>query len=92
MQFFRQCILTKKSGMDTSPYVPTEIYSRLTSWIPEQFAHRGNYVKLKQDDGSWEDGWQISEVGTRLEESFVLDHERDAKDFHKAQPLQRGNK
>lgn len=32
-----------------------------TAWIPEKFAVKGNYVKLKQD-GEWVNGWLVKEV------------------------------
>ena len=32
-----------------------------TAWLPEKFAVKGNYVKLKQN-GEWIDGWLVLEV------------------------------
>lgn len=60
---------------------------RTTTWIPEQYAHLNNYIKLKKDDGTWEDGWKVIEVGTRLSEEYVLDHERDYKTQRKASDI-----
>lgn len=29
------------------------------AWIPEQFANVGKYIKIKDDNDSWDDGWQV---------------------------------
>lgn len=31
-----------------------------TTWLPVRFAVEGKYVKLKQKDGSWWDGWLVT--------------------------------
>jgi hypothetical protein len=37
--------------------------NRITySWIPSKYATRGKYLELKDDDGQWENGWQVDEV------------------------------
>lgn len=30
------------------------------AWIPEQFANVGKFIKIKKDDGSWDDGWEVT--------------------------------
>lgn len=30
-----------------------------TAWIPEQFAKEGGVIKIKDDNGNWDDGWVI---------------------------------
>jgi hypothetical protein len=34
----------------------------LNTWLPEKFAVKGKFVKLKQADGSWWDGWEVNTV------------------------------
>ena len=46
---FVQCELTK-AGTYTN------------SWIPEQFARTGNYIKLRDENKEQEDGWCIINV------------------------------
>lgn len=29
------------------------------AWIPEQFANVGKFIKIKNEDDSWEDGWEV---------------------------------
>jgi hypothetical protein len=29
------------------------------AWIPEQFANIGKFIKIKKDDDTWEDGWEV---------------------------------
>lgn len=46
----------------------------VVSWIPDQFAELGRVVKLKDDNGQWEDGWVVREVWSeRLPASEVPD-------------------
>jgi hypothetical protein len=52
-QGYRQCCLVRESGGVSSEQV---------SYIPEQFAKKGEFVKLK-DNGVWSDGWLVSSVG-----------------------------
>lgn len=49
-----------------------------TSWIPENHAIKNKIVKLKQDNGSWDNGWEVIEIGTvRLDEEYVSERSRD---------------
>ncbi len=48
------------------------------SWIPEKHSVLNHIVKLKQDNGTWDDGWKVIEVGSLpVEEKAALDRERD---------------
>lgn len=47
------------------------------AWIPNQFAIVGNYVRLKQSDGSWDNGWLIAETFTTLDSAYVNERSRD---------------
>lgn len=33
-----------------------------TSWLPEEFCVEGKFVKLKQSDGTFQNGWQVTTV------------------------------
>ena len=33
----------------------------IVSWIPEEFAKKGDFLKLKDDD-RWSNGWEVTEV------------------------------
>ena len=33
-----------------------------TAWIPKKMAVKNKIIKIKQNDGRWEDGWEIVEV------------------------------
>ena len=39
---------------------PVSVYY---SWLPQRFSRVGHYVKLKMEDGNWEDGWKVVEAG-----------------------------
>lgn len=63
---YRQCIMTKSSGQSIL---------QVTSWIPEQFAKIGKYLKLKDDDG-----WKVISVGSVVyDEQTVNERSQDYK-------------
>ena len=65
--FQKQCNLEKK--------IPTGVL-RQVSWIPENFAIVGRYVKLKEGD-VWEDGWKVASVGARRSSDEAIARGRD---------------
>ena len=56
-ELYRQCRLVKK--------IPGGEAMQM-SWIPAEFASINKIVKLREEDGSWDDGWVIREVGHTL--------------------------
>ncbi len=63
--FYKQCRLKRRNASTVT-------------WLPEKFAVAGRFVKLKEEDGSWSDGWQVEEVGpVRMEERYVVANSRD---------------
>ena len=63
--FYKQCRLVRKTvGGRTEK----------TCWIPERFANLDSTVKIKNDDGTWTDGWIVKSASeTRLEEKHLPD-------------------
>jgi hypothetical protein len=56
-----------------------------TSWIPTKFAVQGRYVKLKDDDGEWTDGWRVERVfGGAVPSEVIAKNERNYKSHRKA--------
>ncbi len=53
--FYRQCRLVKRLPAGELVQV---------SWIPEPHAALGRVVKLRDEDGSWDDGWVVKEAGS----------------------------
>lgn len=54
--YYKQCRMSKKG------------YDDRVGWIPEKFAQKGNFVKLKEDDG-----WRVEGVGAnRLTQAQVM--------------------
>lgn len=43
-----------------------------TSWLPVKFAVKGKIVKLKQSDGSWWDGWEVTSASETIKTSEEL--------------------
>ena len=48
-----------------------------TSWIPSRYAVRGKTLKLKSEDGFWEDGWEVVSVGATAPSEEVNERSRD---------------
>lgn len=63
---YRQCDLRKKT---------TTGELRQVSYIPEQYASQGKFLKLKGDDGEWTDGWKVVSAG---------ELNNDPPDYHNA--------
>ena len=49
------------------------------AWIPSTYAVVGKFIKIKQDDDTWEDGWEVIEA--------CKDTVRTAKEADKASQL-----
>ena len=56
---YRQCGLVRDLGNDRT--------AGLVSYLPARFAKKNHIVKLKQDDGQWEDGWKVVSVGASVD-------------------------
>jgi hypothetical protein len=41
------------------------------SWLPAEFASVGKILKLRDDDGVWDDGWVVREVGNETTEEHL---------------------
>ena len=52
------------------------------SWIPEKFANKGKFVKLKDDDG-----WKVIEVYSRENSKFVNERQMDYKHQRKVSDI-----
>jgi len=72
--YYRQCLLQKDN-------------TTTTRWIPEKFAKEGKWIKLKNDDKEWEDGWLVKEVWSRMAEDLVLDASQDYKHQRKSSDI-----
>jgi len=55
----------------------------MTSWIPENIAKLNKTVRLKNDDGTWDEGWKVVKVFSRMEESMVRIKNRQHKHHRK---------
>jgi len=52
----------------------------LVSWIPEKYAIRGKYLKIKdRQTDKWEDGWQVLDVGVKMPYEFIVNRSEDHK-------------
>lgn len=68
--FYKQCELRKNDITQVA-------------WIPEHYAHAGDYLEIKGDDG-----WQVMLVGQfRMEEADVSMHSQDYKHQRKASDI-----
>jgi hypothetical protein len=54
---YKQCRLVKTDEKTQSTFTER-------AWIPQQFAKLMKVLKIKQTDGTWDDGWVVDHVGT----------------------------
>jgi hypothetical protein len=74
-KYYCQCSMRKKNEYG---------YKLHVGWIPEKFAKKGKIIKLKWEDGTWEDGWEVTFVGSRKEAKQVESTEIDYLNQRKA--------
>lgn len=53
-EFYKQCCLRKPTLSG---------YKTTTTFLPEKFCIIGKVIKLKDNNGEWEDGWVVEAVG-----------------------------
>lgn len=54
------------------------------AWIPEKFAQLGKYIRIKNEDGTWESGWKIKEIyDPRRDKKSLIAGESDYKNQRK---------
>ena len=69
--FYRQCTLRKQRSASA--------VSEIVSYVPAKFARVSKTLRLKQTDGSWDDGWQVESVGHELCDADLPDAHRGVK-------------
>jgi len=65
IRYYKQCKLSRQTK---------DCYLIETAWIPEKFAKKNKYLKLKQK-GKWSNGWKVISIGTRLPDEAIMDRE-----------------
>lgn len=53
------------------------------SYIPAKFANLNQVVKLKQEDGTWDEGWKVTYVGAVVNEDTIHDPYNAVKEHRK---------
>jgi hypothetical protein len=61
----------------------------LVTWLPERFAVINKILKLKEDDGSWTNGWCVMSVAnsSKMKSSILNDRSQDYKRTRKASDI-----
>ena len=64
----RQCALGRRSTMTIA-------------WIPVDYAKAGMVLDLRQENGTWSQGWTVGAVyPARLSQDHVREHDREGND------------
>lgn len=71
---YTQCALAKKGAVEVA-------------WIPTKFANKGKFIKLKQNDDTWDDGWLVQETYTKQDAKYLVEHSQDFKNTRKASDI-----
>ena len=58
-----------------------------TCYIPEEYAIQYKTLQIKQEDGTWEDGWIVSNVFNKLPSAIVRERSQDYKKTRKASDI-----
>jgi hypothetical protein len=66
-----QCGLRRKNG--------DGLFDNMVSFIPSQFAIKDKYLKLKNNKGEWENGWQVTGCGAVKTLTEVNEDSQDYK-------------
>jgi hypothetical protein len=66
-KFYRQCQLSRREGTG---------HIQQVSFIPEEYAIIGNFIKLKNANDEWVDGWKIEHAGEKKDAKYVEENER----------------
>jgi hypothetical protein len=69
---YYQCLLCKNIDKETIMVI---------GWIPEKYAKLGKFLRIKDDDDLWNNGWTVKEVYNSQDAEFVFSHERDFVKF-----------
>lgn len=69
--FDRQCRLQKGNTVQMS-------------WIPEPYCVKGKVLKLREEDGTWSDGWLVVEAHSRRDERLLPDLHKEIRGHRKA--------
>ena len=67
-KFYRQCRLQRTVEGNVREQV---------SYIPEPYCVVGRILRLKTEDGTWEDGWEVMSASERRPARAVEEEERD---------------
>jgi hypothetical protein len=77
-------------------YTQTRMYKRQgiqnhryyhTAWIPSDIAVVGNTVRLKNDDGTWEEDWIVEDTFNTQDWKTVAERSQDYKKTRKASDI-----
>ena len=60
---------------------------RTVTWLPSRFAKIGDFVELKNKDGTWTDGWKVISAGSQMKTSSLVERSQDYKRTRKASDI-----
>jgi len=70
--YYKQCKMQKKNSFQTS-------------YIPEEFAVLNKFLKLRGEDGEWDDGWKVIFISeNRHADDKLPDYHYQIKQHRKA--------
>ncbi len=62
---------------------------KIVTWLPDKYAKKGSFIKIKTDDNVWDNGWEVVSIysaikfdhNTMLKRSQDYKHQREASDI-----------
>jgi len=72
-------------------YIQCEIVKndkKIVTWLPDKYAKKGSFIKIKTEEGEWDNGWGVAFVypaikfdhNTMLKRSQDYKHQREMSD------------
>ena len=58
-----------------------------TSWLPQRYAVPGKHLRLRDEQGAWEDGWEVVETGSIALTDEVMLRSQDYKKQREASDI-----
>ena len=75
--YYKQCRMRKDNKNGS--------YSEQVSYIPEPYCVLNKVLKLKDENGNWDNGWVVTQVNeSRVEDSKLPDYRQNVRNHRKA--------
>lgn len=65
---YKKCVMERLIG---------RMQQRQTTWIPENMAHVGSILRMRQANGLWDNAWEVKDIAMDPPETFQMAMQRE---------------